>query len=69
METQVKTYTTDREYNRDAQRLAKDGWETVNTAWHQPQSGCMRYLLTGGLALFWKPKPKLTVTYRREDGK
>lgn len=64
-ETDVKTYNSTKDYNRDAQRRAEQGWEVSNTAWRQPKSGCMRYLLTGGLALIWKPKEELIVTYRR----
>lgn len=61
----VREYRSSQEYQKDAGRLAEQGYEVVSTADRPQRSGCMRLLLTGGLGFFlWKPKPVIAVTYR-----
>lgn len=61
----VKRYNSDQKYQRDANRMQEDDWRVTNVISEQPRSGCMRFVLTGGLALFFKPKPVLVVTYEK----
>ena len=64
-ETMVRTYKSQAAYQRDSARLAADGWRVVTVTEQQPSPGCARGCLLGLMALVWKPKPYLTVTYER----
>jgi len=58
----VKTYKTEKAYQRDANRMRDKGYEIHNMD-QSERMGCWRYLLFGPLALLWKPNV-ITVTYR-----
>ena len=65
-ETKVKEYQSQGAFQRDADRMAKDGW-AVQTVSDRPQRvGCLRILSTGFLALLWKPPSHVLVTYHRD---
>lgn len=65
-ETIIRIYRKPDEYQRDAQRLSRDGWSVSNVTERRPRSGCLRvFLLLGFLALVFPPKPELVVTYTR----
>jgi hypothetical protein len=59
----VKRYKSDREYQRDAARMTRDGYVVQGITSEQPRSGCGRWLTIGVFALIFKPKPELVVTY------
>lgn len=59
----VKRYPNEREYQRDAQRMARKKYKVISVASEQPRSGCMRILAIGLFAMIFKPKPVLVVTY------
>ena len=56
----VRRYKTDPEYQKDANKLARDGYTVTSTTSEQPRSGCLRILTLG---ILFKPKPVLVVTY------
>lgn len=67
MEIKVREYRSQGAFQRDAARAAGDGW-TVQSVTDRPQrAGCLRILLTGGVALVWKPPSRVMVTYQREQ--
>jgi hypothetical protein len=65
-ETMVRTYNKTGDYQKDATKLAQQGWTVANVAMQQPHSGCGRIVLIGVLAAIFKPKPVIIVTYQRE---
>ena len=65
-QTMVRTYTSPDAYQKDAEKLAGEGWAVVNTVEHAPRTGCMRFIMLGGIgALVFRPKHKIVVTYQR----
>lgn len=64
-ETMVRVYKGSDDYQKEARKLARDGWEVVNTVERRPRAGCLRILLLWWLTLLRPPKPELVVTYRR----
>lgn len=66
MALEVKTYASDGDYRKDAQRLAKQGWTVSNVTEQTRRSGCMRILLLGPVSIVYKPKPRIIVTYQRQ---
>jgi hypothetical protein len=64
----IREYRDRAEFDREAKKLARDGWEVQTMTERSQRSGCVRILLTGGLALVFPPKPHLVVTYRRAGG-
>lgn len=58
----VRRYPTDADYQKDANKLARDGYTVTSTTSEQPRSGCLRILTLG---VFFKPKPVLVVTYSK----
>ena len=62
----VRRYKTDPEYQKDANKLARQGYVVVNATSEQPRSGCMRILTLG---ILFKPKPQLVVTYQHHPNK
>lgn len=66
METQVKEYKDSDDYQRDAKKMAEDGWTVQTVTERQPNAGCMRCCFLGLFALVLKPKPTLIVTYTRK---
>jgi len=65
MATKVKVYRTRGAFERDAERMAKQGWSVISASDKQQSAGCLRLLMIGPLALFVKPKSKVMVTYQR----
>jgi hypothetical protein len=64
-EVLVRVYKNQSEYQRDAQRLSVEGWRVVSVTEQEQRSGCIRIVLLWFLALLWKPKPRILVTYNR----
>lgn len=64
-QTMVRVYGGNGDYQKDAKRLAKDGWNPVNVVERRPRAGCARILLLWWLTLLRPPKPELVVTYQR----
>jgi hypothetical protein len=66
----VKRYQNEKEYQKDAGKMAAKGYEVASVVSEQPRSGCGRFVALGGIgALIFKPKPVLVVTYRLAAGK
>lgn len=63
--TIVREYRSHADFERDAAKLAADGYSVLTVTESQPRSGCLRIVTLGLFALVWKPKPKLLVTYQR----
>jgi len=61
----IKTYRSDREYQKDANKMLRKGYEIQETD-QTERAGLFRWLLVGPLALAWK-KHRITVTYRLKD--
>jgi len=59
---QVKEYKGVEEFNKDATKMFKDGWEVQAQTERTQRSGCLRILMLGFL---FPPKPTIVVTYRR----
>lgn len=60
----VKQYIRSKDYEKEARKLAKQGYRVAHTVTEQPRSGCLRIIALGGIgALLWKPKNITTVTY------
>lgn len=64
-QTIVREYKSRQEFERDAAKLADQGYSVLTVTESQPRSGCLRMLTLGFFALIWKPKNKLIVTYQR----
>lgn len=64
--TTVRTYRSHRDFERDANKMAQDGWRVASTMDQQQRSGCMRWMTLGLFSLIWKPKSKIVVTYSRD---
>jgi len=60
----VKRYKSQKQYQHDARRLAKRGYEVASVVSEQSRSGCLRILALGLFAWLFKPKPVLVVSYR-----
>ena len=58
----VRRYKTDAEFQKEANKLAKEGYSVTSTTSEQPRSGCLRILTLG---ILFKPKPVLVVTYNQ----
>lgn len=61
----VKRYKKRKEYERDATRMLRKGYETQSVVSEQPSNSVKRLMLLGALAVLKKPKPVLVVTYRK----
>lgn len=62
---QVKRYRDEKQYQKDAAKMAAKGYEIQSVVSEQPRSGCGRFIALGGIgAIIFKPKPELVVTYR-----
>lgn len=64
-ETRVKNYSSPGAFNRDAGKMARDGWSVVSTTERQPRAGCLRIVTLGLFTLIFPPKPEIVVTYSR----
>jgi hypothetical protein len=56
----VKRYKNEREYQRDAQKMARKKYKIQSVVSEQQRSGLMRLFLIG---FFFPPKAQLIVTY------
>jgi hypothetical protein len=64
--TLIREYKNRAAFERDANRLAADGYTVVTTTERTRRRGCLTILLTGGFALIRRPAPLIAVTYRRD---
>lgn len=64
--TLVRVYKSTGQFQSDAERYTRNGWTVGSVTEHQPGSGLGRGLLLGLMALVWKPKPEIMVTYRKD---
>jgi hypothetical protein len=63
-ETIVRTYKDPKDYAKDANKLAKQGWHVLNSVDHQPRAGFVRTMSGLGL-LGSRPKAEIVVTFTR----
>jgi len=59
----VKRYKNEREFQQDAKKMIRKGYEVQAVTSEQPRSGITRIFLLGIFAGIFKPKPVLIVTY------
>jgi hypothetical protein len=59
----VREYSDRDKFERDAQRLAAQGYRVVSVTDRQQRAGVVRMATIGFGALIWKPKSHLVVTY------
>lgn len=59
----VKRYKDEREYQRDAQKMARRGYKVATVTSEKPRAGCGRILTLGLFALIFPPKSIYIVTY------
>lgn len=60
----IKVYKNKHQHEamKEAYRDAdKQGYTIASTSWQDGKSGCLRFLLLGPLAFFWRPAGVLTV--------
>lgn len=65
-QTMVRTYKGESAYQKEAAKLAAQGWRVISVTPQPRRSGCARILLIGIFAAIFKPKPILIVTYQRD---
>lgn len=63
-ETKVKAYNTPREYQKDVQKMQKDGWSVLSTTDHTKERSLAGKLFVPG-GMFTKGKSQIVVTYQR----
>ena len=63
VQTKVKEYKNTADFNKDAAKMAKDGWRVASSAERTQRTGCIRFLLLGFL---FPPHPHVVVSYERE---
>jgi hypothetical protein len=61
----VRVYSSNSAYQKDAAKLAKQGWTPITVTERRPRAGCARIILLWWLTLLRPPKPELVVTYQR----
>ncbi len=60
----VKQYIKAKDFEKEARKLAAQGYKVAHTTIEQPRSGCLRIIALGGIgALIFRPKNVTTVTY------
>lgn len=66
-ETAVRVYTNPGQYQKDAQKMARQGWAVANVAERQVRrrSGCLTILTLGTWKILTPPTSELVVTYQR----
>lgn len=68
-ETTVKVYSDPKAYQRDAAKMAQQGWRVVSVTERRPPSGCGRLIFLiftlGIFAILFPHRPELVVTYER----
>ena len=61
----VKEYKGTDDFQKEAQKLAKQGWTVTGQSERSQRAGCLRFILIGPLALIFHPKSRVTVTYSK----
>lgn len=61
----VREYRDRKAFEKDAQRLSRDGWTVQSSTERTQRSGCRRIVLLGPLALIFHPNAHIVVTYQR----
>lgn len=64
-ETMIQIYIGSKTFQKDAKRLARDGWTVASTTINKRRSSCLRVILLGLFCLVFPPKPEIIVTYQR----
>src|SRR5258708_38642717 len=64
METQIKSYKDAKEYQRDVQKMTKQGWTILNTIYHQNERSRAGKLINP-YGLFTKGNSQIVVTDQR----
>lgn len=59
----VKRYRDEREYQRDAQKMARKQYKIISVISEKPRAGIMRFLTLGIFTLIFPPKSVYIVTY------
>jgi len=67
MTTKIKQYDNRKAFEKDANKMAKDGWAVVSTSTDQVRRGCTLSSILLPILFFIRKKDKITVTYRRTD--
>jgi hypothetical protein len=62
----VREYRSRREFESEAAAAAAVGWRVVTVTESQQRAGCLRGCMLGLMALVWKPKNKLIVSYAHD---
>lgn len=62
--TIVSEYKNRAAFEKDAAKMAAQGYAVVTVTESQQRSGCMRIVLLNFAALLWKPPARLIVTYQ-----
>lgn len=63
--TMVREYRDTGAMQKEANKLAGEGWNIVTQSEQTQRSGCGRILMLGPFALLFHPKPRIVVTYRK----
>jgi len=63
--TMVREYDDRKAFEKDANKLARDGWSVVTQSERTQRSGCARLLMLGIFTPLFPPKPVLVVSYTR----
>ena len=67
-ETNVKVYKDTDDYQKDAPKMMKNGWQIASSVERRPRAGIGRIATLGLFTLVRPPKPELVVTYTRWTG-
>ena len=62
----VREYRSREAFDRDAINASANGWRVVSVTESQQRAGCIRIMLLWFIALLWRPKPRLIVTYAHD---
>lgn len=68
IETMVKVYKDPKDFQKESQKLSKDGWSVKDSVDHQPRAGFVRTMSGLGL-LGSRPKAEMVITYVRWSDK
>lgn len=67
MEQMTQIYKNLKAFQKDAKKLARDGWTVQSQQAYQPRAGIGRIALLGGFgALLFRPQTQLSVVYVRQ---
>lgn len=59
----VKRYKDEKEYQRDAQKMARQKYKIISVVSEKPRAGFMRIITLGIFTLLFPPKSVYVVTY------